>query len=366
MSLVSARALALSILLIPAFGFVSSCKFNSDGRTSSSEGSLDAASVLSGGGFLKSSDFDLPKDKVSPLSNALFQIELDNRDAFYAKAPKSASLLDDACTKDEFSKMKFRALGSTIILSGRPDLKHCVDKGATTNSETDSAVKYKFSTYDVRILVVFECEGVDLSKYDGKSYGDMGSDGDSFSVCDAAAKVRLISNTSFEVVGEAEYDGQKTPLANKSLNAIMTADGKPCSREKSSGGGSKLIGECLEIEANIEKDGTNSTRFVAKETGISTKAKDDLYYSEGVIKFELNDWTGEMSYSGADKAPTWKAKGGPNSEDATGTFGESLAGPKPTPEADVTPTTDEPAGLRLSATIKKNVRPQLRLLRFAP
>ena len=365
MSLVSARTLLFTIVLVQAFGFMSSCKLNSDGRSSSTEGSLDAASVLSSGGFLKSSDFEVPKDKMSPISNGVFQIELDHRSTFYAKAPKSANLLDDACSKDEFNKMKFRAVGSTIILDGKPDLKHCVEKAAAANTETDSVAKYTFSAYDVHILVVFECEGIDLSKYDGKSYGDLASDSVAASICDSASKVRLISNTSFEIIGDVEFDGQKTSIANKSLSAIMAAGGKPCAKEKTSGGGGKLIGECLEIEANIEKDGASSTRFIATESGLSTKTQSDLYYSEGVMKFELNDWTGEMSYSAADKAPTWKAKGGPKNEDVTGTFGESNQGSKSV-ETEATPTpTPGGATLQLVPKIRKFAVPQLSLFRIA-
>jgi hypothetical protein len=107
-------------------------------------------------------------------------------------------------------------------------------------------------------------------------------------------------------------------------DGTMAPDGSKCIGTKT--GNAVVMSNCSKVHRS---DYTNVTGSVGSSIAshfslyqfqnIQFLQINDPYYSSGVIAFKIDDWQGQMTYSGASIAPRWTATSS-TGQQAAGTF----------------------------------------------
>lgn len=254
--------------------------------------------------------------------------ELDGESSFFDQKPESDDPMDNdsSCVEDTLGALKVEASGDRMTISGSLDLSTCLDGllGGADASGLDLALTMK-------MYVEAQCEGADLSMYDGQSITDIADSArDLDELCDGTFRMRNHLSSHTVLSGSATFSGQTITLDTDTTSAaaLQTADGGPCVRTVS---GDEVTYEdsCVETTHEVNtrdrsngtpsekdgKDGLSVLRYVGLR---GTRAGEHPYFTGGAMEVTLQSWTGTMTYTDAETAPTWSMSDGTDTR--TGTF----------------------------------------------
>ena len=289
-------------------------------------GNGGGAGAAPSGFFLTAAD--LTPGTVYALSADDLASELDAEGSFFDQRPESddPSEDDSSCVEDALGGLKVEASGDRMTISGSLDLSSCLDGllGGADASGLDLALTMK-------MYVEAQCEGEDLSMYDGQSITDIADSArDLDELCDGTFRMRnhLWSHTVLS--GSATFSGQTITLDTDTTSAaaLQTTGDGPCVRTVS---GDEVTYEdgCVETTHEVNtrdrsngmpsekdgKDGISVLRYVGLR---GTQAGEHPYFTGGAMEVTLQNWTGTMTYTAAETAPTWSMSDGTDTR--TGTF----------------------------------------------
>lgn len=235
----------------------------------------------------------------------------------YANMPKDSNESDDACTNALFEPIKFHSNGKSGYVGGTLNFDACT-KGAFSKV---SALEVNKISLNFRFLVRIDCSDGDLSSFEGKSYIELTKIAESSFPCHDYTTTQQ-STTQTTLAYSYTVSGQKYSQTEESTVYSLSAkqDGTPC-HLKYDGANITMEGECVHSSRKIykianennktsDKEGREDVnRFIlnAVKQGVSGKP---TYYTSGSAGLTVNDWSGSLTYSGADKAPSWTMKKG--------------------------------------------------------
>jgi hypothetical protein len=318
-------------ILLAAIG-LSACT-NDDDAGDADAGAGNGNGNGNGGAGANPSGFFLTAADLTPgtlytMSAADLASELDDEGSFFDQRPESDDPTEDdsSCVEDALGALKVEASGDRMTISGSLDLSSCLDGllGGADASGLDLALTMK-------MYVEAQCEGADLSMYDGQSIIDIADSArDLDELCDGTFRMRNHLSSRTVLSGSATFSGQTITLDTDTTSAaaLQTTDGGPCVRTVS-GDETTFEDGCVETTHEVNtrdrsngmasekdgKDGISVLRYVGLR---GTRAGEHPYFTGGAMEVTLQNWTGTMTYTDAETAPTWSMSDG--TETQTGTF----------------------------------------------
>lgn len=297
--------ISIGILLFVAF--VAGCKEEPKKKKYEGSGGTDSTPLVSSSGFLKSSDMKKPS-KVGTLSEEDLTTELNEWDAFYNNDPDNS---DDDCASVIGAK-QLKASEKMVQLDHTIDIAKCMGEP-------------KIRSAKIRIFFQLECDSGDFSDLNGKT---MHQAEDRLNDDCPGTISRGISQSEFFLEWAYTDDSKETKFKQVIRESMATEAGGICVSELKSG--VWQFDECVKTSVTTFTDATVDGKKIdmdniykkAVSRGVQAKTK-DTYFSKGSFNIIINDWSGTLTNSGADKAPSWKMSKG--EEKAEGTFaGSSL------------------------------------------
>ena len=167
----------------------------------------------------------------------------------------------------------------------------------------------KVTKRDIKLVGKRTCEGVDFSKLTADTLHQVAA------MCEPAPLTTGFSQAKLH--GEVEGD---EPFYVSRVEASMSSSGKPCRKVNANGRVER--GDCVYFTKStiqsLDKSDLPHVRYL-KQQYIGLKGtQGDRYYSEGQFKLEIGNWTGVMTYTAGDEAPTYVMRRG--SDEVRGTF----------------------------------------------
>lgn len=273
--------------------------------------------------FLEFSQFDPPSAtnaKILTSSQVL------------AKIHGNSDLMDDT-PDDDSDECSDEILGATLSAEDDKltygvdlDLSACFEK-VFAKDLTD------FDLVALKVLFKFyfeiQCDGADLSSYDGQSFKDVSEAEDDIVGCEDATTGSTLSHT--QSTFEMTIKSQKEPfveIERKTLTLSIDSGpkGKACLSTRS---GDLSTGEdgCLSIskdtfqsskvdgEADDDEGKVHYSKIV-KNALVSAKG-DNRWYTGGAMKVTFDNWTGDVTYTDATTAPTFTITDGTETENGS-------------------------------------------------
>jgi hypothetical protein len=252
-------------------------------------------------------------------TEAKAKIEEETR--FYDDNPVKA---DDNCYTKLFKNVKLQVSERMIFAKADLDVGSCVRETYETLSDD---IKVKSSSG--RILVSFgvTCGKCDFSRFEGKSLDDLQElDIEEASVGGMDSVGHSIGNFKFSFSAKGENKSLSFVRDGVSYEASSTADGKPCTVKKS-GSSQTYDGGCRNVNRRItltdkldgqslETEGQEDfSKFLGR--GIQSANGNNKWYKAGSMDVTINQWTGQVTYSGVDNAPKYVLKNGKNTISGT-------------------------------------------------
>jgi hypothetical protein len=215
-------------------------------------------------------------------------VETGGRNTRRAELPTCSNVFQDALeTKVRASKNK---LGFIFNKSG----VKCLD-------EDEVAIEMDYTTV---LKLIVEGDSVDLSKLDGSTLTQVFPQLEDLSVSGTSWKHFVASKFS-QTKPSSEGSGQ---VQTTSYTLSGTADGDMC--------GGKIVGSvihiddgCLDVHS-IYDSSTGKWTFSKRSPSSLTKNKDktSLFFTGGKYFVTQNNWTGEITYTDANTAPTFNVQ----------------------------------------------------------
>lgn len=310
---------------------------DADAGTGDGSGNGSGNGAAPSGFFLTAADlapgtlYDLPAEDLAS--------ELDDDDSFFDQEPESDDPMDNdaSCVQDALDALKVKASGDTMTISGGLDLSSCLE--SLLNGVDASGLSLTLST---KMYVEAQCEGADLSMYDGLPITEIADSAAALDeLCDGTFRMRehLWSHTVLQ--GSASFGGQMFTLDSESTtsHALQTPAGEPCVRHVE-GDAVSFEDDCVETTHDVntrdrqndmpsEKDGKDGFTALRYAGLRGTRVGEHPYFTGGAIEITLQNWTGAMTYTDATTAPTWSLTNGADTQTGTydGTASQGLGTP---------------------------------------
>lgn len=198
------------------------------------------------------------------------------------------------CLGDAFSSIAVTADGDTLTVNVDMNMAACLQ---STLGQGSDGVTMSISKALMSVYIENTCMGADLSSYDGKKMSEMEDPPE----CDNNL---LLMNMKAEMAWTMTADGETVDMSTTSVTATGTAANEPCLTTKS--GENYAQDGCVETFMSVNAD--SSSNEYSKYTHKSLKWVDstqNTWYSSGSIEVELNDWTGSVTFRGADINPLY-------------------------------------------------------------
>jgi hypothetical protein len=272
--------------------------------------------------FVKQEDLKIGSQLRVKTADDIREYMAETRD-FYADMPK-----DEArqCYQDAINKLLVKVKGSSQSIQGEVDVAKCVKKENGEDFEVISA--------RLTIDAAGACEHGDVSKLDGKLFGEIEESGGELGgakVCDDGKSLQLtrflLRYTLSQQLPEGTYEAEGELVELKS-----TVSGAPCEATISNGVMSYEDG-CQNFVSSTSKRETlngkplsslqSVEQLIYKGVAKLTSGKAP-WYEKGAMSLRISDWKGQVTFRGADQAPSFEvtsAKG----ERVTGKVGQSGA-----------------------------------------
>ena len=225
---------------------------------------------------------------------------------FYQHAPKksdSGSRTTDLGNCEALKNVKLKSGMGYVEMQMDEDLVSCFQGNERKMIES----------FRLAMFMRMECPDDDLSALDGKTIYEASSITSTDGFC-SRSNVRRQINWS-RVNAEMNLFGK---IKTISVSGMASANGKPC--EMSLHDGAVTYGDCIRYQRqtddlpadNGQSSGglkmTADNKIIAVNlTGVTGDQK-SRFYSAGAANFRVNNWSGQMVYSGPEKEPTWTAE----------------------------------------------------------
>jgi hypothetical protein len=270
---------------------------------------------------------DVTPGTVKTLDETELRFELDNESDFYANEPEEADTSvseDDAemdkCWTNTLDTNKVSAAGDTISLGFQADLTKCFNEAFNSGSEAGVSVQIT-GNVNVTLYFKFRCVGADFSQYDGKSFSEIA---DLEVNDDNCTESSGLMNSKFvtDIKGSFSFGGESHTFetASSVMAVSMKSDSSPCKSTKVETSWHHEDG-CLTVSR------TKTTRSLADGVEDAEELKDDytklanltlvekdddtsLWYESGSFDVQINNWSGSMTYNGADTGPSFSLSDG--------------------------------------------------------
>ncbi|MEZ4742461.1 MAG: hypothetical protein R3B45_08445 [Bdellovibrionota bacterium] len=323
------------------FAFFVSCGDEKEGDGSSKETPTVLVNSKDSVAFLTPASFEEGKETLTVLSETDLKSEINKLKVFVANREKeedSDSGTEDSSNTDEASQACFQntldnasfGSGDTLKIELKGDFAECINKKAAEQE----AQFFKAHVANMQIFSEFKCEGVDFSTVSKDSIFESALS-EQLSACTSASKTSLLANSRLIMDMEIYLFG-KNRVQIESTSATHQKDGSACERVVEDG---KVVykTECLrdkkqiktgqvgdilngneETEGNTDED---KEEIIASRVILPSgliKPENGTYYENVSIEFSINEWSGTMTYTDSETAPTWTATNG--TETLTGTL----------------------------------------------
>lgn len=275
---------------------------------------------------------------VSALSATEVKDELENNRSYFENSDATFSLEDSSeveegateeasadpeskCLQDIYKSTKVKVIDrSKVIFSVSYDLSSCFAEMQSSGSEPTQGAQLKFTESKGLLYGELSCEGSDFSALDGKSITDLEGD-TSTQTC--ATKRTYLLNSSASTKGEVVYGEKTYNFDSTYASAESTADNQACVNEVKDGVYSAL-GSCRRVDITVSNyNGQTEASFFMTESKDLKWELNKPWFSSGSMSVMLNDWSGTVTYTGSDAAPTYTlTKGG---ETVSGSFSSTAA-----------------------------------------
>jgi len=274
------------------------------------------------GAFLKPADFsNLTFDQLSG-TDALKGLKESS--AIYDNKPDTASTptgdgdSDDndpfeACEKKNQPTIKI-VDGSTINVDANIDILQCLKEQAASSGQAGGGSQsVDGGQFAMRFVFNITCPGADFSEFQGKKIDEIGLGVDDSlpspieSKCRALESIKTFVNASF--ILKSPETGDKAFEVNMKM-AQFTKEGDACTQTKVAAG--YQSNGCLTMNYSAVNFGgmikKNLTVFESSNllNGASSTA---TWFAGGAYKVSINNFTGTLTYTGADTAPSYSLTG---------------------------------------------------------
>ena len=234
----------------------------------------------------------------------------------------SYGLADSAsdCLSNTINALPVTAEKSNVKLFAEIDVKDCF-------ADADSGLTIE--PIPLRFLVWQGCKNDDLEKLDGKTIAEVSEEANIG--CSSEGSQQFIMNLDFKIIakGEVVKGDVSFPVAYeyRSLSAQQTADGSACTAamdgdnwvwEDSCFHVSKQGVTQFDVGGKTIDDALVGDFLKLSYAGIAESSSSTAsWYVGGRFDVILNDWTGTVTYSGADTPPAYSLVRGETTEDGS-------------------------------------------------
>jgi len=299
----------------------------------------DSDAAATTGAFLKPADFaNLSLDQYSA-TQAIAALE-DSED-IYQNEPASSSTpagdgtssgnpVMDTCMEKNQPRVSIIDK-STINVDANIDLLQCFKETAGSSSPSSEG-----GQFSMRFVFNITCPGADLSDLQGKTLDEVGLGGnDAFS---AVIESKCKTGDTYKTFGNV-YFVMKSDANTRQSNEIVAKfaqfakDGSACTHTKTAAG--YRSNECQSVSyLTVSSPGLSKKDLSIFETSnlLTDLGSNSTWFAGGAYKVTLNNFTGTLTYPGANAAPSYTLSGG--GETLTGSLSsptlhvESLSGLK--------------------------------------
>lgn len=265
------------------------------------ENSDSGTTISAGSGPISVAALAKPSD-VGTLSRAEVIMAMEsNREDFlatYAEEPEAEEPVEEEGDVDcaaALSTVAVVAEGDTMSVDINLDMTECLKKAWSEAGEgvTASVTKAVMSFY-----IRQTCVGGDLSSFNGKTLDEVESPPE----CE---NNKVLMNMTSEMVASISGNGQTMDINSSSVNVFGTDANESCLMTKSADGYSQ--NGCVEIFKTVGPEGSTDNEYT-KYTHNDLKwvaSPNNSWYTSGNIAVEMNDWSGAVTFRGADINPAY-------------------------------------------------------------
>jgi hypothetical protein len=195
----------------------------------------------------------------------------------------------DRCLIEQTNKFQIESQGSKITFA---------IKDLQIDGENCSVLDIP-ATMDGNLLAIYDCEGSDFSKLNGKQAGDPMVSEDIYSQCTQSSKVSIFSRVDYTLDNE-EIEGLPA-MTTVGREGILTRDGTPCIWAKNADGKWSSDNGCFSFHSSVRAEKATPSETV----NVYLEAEfDDLYvdnleakFFSGVSNVRINHWEGKAEFS---------------------------------------------------------------------
>lgn len=306
------KHLGISLLVL---GSLTACGEKSDEKNSES-----GTTITAGSGPIAVAALAKPSD-LGTLSRAEVIMAMEsNRADFLATEvvePEAEEPVEEEGDVDcaaALSTVQVVAEGDTMSVDINLDMTECLKKAWSEAGEgvTASVTKAVMSFY-----IRQTCVGGDLSGFNGKMLDEVSDPPE----CD---NNKVLMNMTSEMVASISGNGQSMDINSSSVNVFGTDANEPCLMTKTADGYAQ--DGCVEIFKSVGPEGNGDNEYT-KYTHNSLKwvaSPNNTWYTSGNIAVEMNDWTGAVTFRGADINPLYTMEYGTEKINGTLTVPSNL------------------------------------------
>ncbi len=240
-----------------------------------------------------------------------------------------------ACFDEVYSTAKVKSAKERASITVDWDLSKCWGQEYVTDANLKAVSLVLKGSFQV------SCKGADLLALNGKSFLELAATNPNpfAAACRTADTWDSISVTRLQSSSTITSEGQDIERESLTVDANATADLKPCTRKKSATDGqwqldagcayiskqrtikSRTAGTADENEGKEDWTKIEFNNLVGKTTGASP------WFESGSASFNINGWTGAVTYAGATTPPAFTLeKDGQKTDHTFDPIASSLAG----------------------------------------
>lgn len=278
------------------------------------ESSDSGTTITAGSGPLSVAALAKPSD-LGTLSRAEVIMAMEsNRADFLATEAEGAEEEEpveeegDVDCAAALSTVEVVAEGDTMSVDINLDMTECLKKAW---SEAGEGITASVSKAVMSFYIRQTCVGGDLSSFNGKALDDVGD----VPECD---NNKVLMNMTSEMVATISGNGQTMDINSSSVNVFGTDANEPCLMTKTADGYAQ--DGCVEIFKSVGPEGNGDNEYT-KYTHSNLKwvaSPKNTWYTSGSIAVDMNDWTGAVTFRGADINPAYTMEYG--TEEINGTL----------------------------------------------
>ncbi len=270
--------------------------------------SIEAASKLNLEPFLTVANFPKTNTRIA-LENQFSVGEY----SFLTKYPDDPPSAYDTCIDAALNSIKANVLGKRVSFYGTIDTTEC--------KKLDEALTLKSS---LTVYLSTEDLSWDASQYKDKGYAD-------FTKSPDFVTSSIFLNKAHDMYFAIEVAQEFTDGNSFSYKLLRSrTDGAPCSIGQTSSG-FKVLDDCVEYWTSEDKTNGNVinqfSKISYKDIGWEVSDQAYAWFSSGVSQCTFDNWTGTVTFAGAQNSPTYEFTNGTVTKKGSLQFPMNLVNP---------------------------------------